>query len=171
MPDLDKKPLTLEQDISSIPLKSDFILSLGDIEDSIPTLYSPIHQDKAVNNMHLRNWLREISFELGMIKGFFESLGENDTLQENLTCGFVAFFLGIKSDFIGFDDWLALDSIPVSLDSREFEIINIVRGCANYELTKANNFFIHEWEADRWFDQWSGIEVDWSDWINGPKIK
>ena len=119
--------------------------------------------------MQLRNWLRDENLRLQDIKAYFSLISKSNTFDESLTAGFLAFFFNLENDYISFVDWSELPKSKLVQSDRKFNLIKIIHSCARYELSKADNFFIHEWEANRWFDTWSGISVDWSDWIEGPK--
>ena len=161
-----------EETITKIELSEDYILTLGDMEDSIDVNYNKTNNARALNNMHLRNWLREEGFKLGHIKGFFDCTNNNNSLHLNLCAGFVAFLFAddIGFEFIGFEEWTKIDAIPVTDDSRMFSLINILQLCSIFNVEKSNNFFIHNWENNEWFPLWSGLDVNWDDWINGPSL-
>lgn len=163
--------IAIQETTNNVKFKEEYILPTGEIETGIREIFNEYHQNKALNNMHLRNWLREEDFSLGQIKGWFEEQDSKNHLHAHLCAGFVAYLFCIENEFLSFDDWNNIDSIKVNKESRIYRLIGILHKCSIYDLEKSENFFIHEWEGYAWFNEWSGIEVDWSDWISGPKEK
>lgn len=156
-------------------LESDIVshveLDFGDIEGKMPLMYSAIHQPRAENSLALRNWLRGENFEIGHLKGFFKLNDKYNIFEQDLTVGFVAYLFNMEQDYISYEQWVDTDVKAIDADGKLCRYINILVGCGKNELSKTNNFFMHEWEANQWFQEWVGYDVDWSDWIGGPKQK
>ena len=146
------------------------ILDFGKIEGQMPKMYSDIHQLRAENSVMLRNWLRNENFEIGHLKGFFKLNDNLGIFEQDLTVGFVAYLFNMENEFLNYEQWVNTDVMMVGADSKLYRYINILVGCGRYELSKADNFFIHEWEGNEWYQEWVGYEVDWKDWIKGPKM-
>jgi|JYMV01.1.fsa_nt_gi hypothetical protein len=163
--------IAIKESIKNIKFKEEYILPIGNIESGIRKIFNDYHQQKALNNMNLRNWLREEDFSLGQIKGWFQLQDSKNELHQDLCVGFVAYLFCIENEFLSFDEWNEIDPIKLDKESRLYRLISMLQKCSIYDLEKSENFFIHEWEENQWFMDWSGINVDWSDWIGGPKIK
>lgn len=146
-------------------------LDFGKLEGKMPKMYSDIHQPRAENSLALRNWLRNENFEIGHLKGFFKLNDKYDIFEQDLTVGFVAYLFNMEENYISYEQWVDTEVKAVEQDGNLYRYINIMVGCGKNELSKTNNFFIHEWEGNQWFQEWVGYDVDWSDWIGGPKQK
>jgi hypothetical protein len=153
------------------PIIEDYILDFGQSEKSIPVQYSPKHQQRAENSMILRNWIREEEISLEDVKGFYLTKNAQNSIEEFLSIGFLAFLFELQDDYITINDYKDLTHTIIDTKSRKFSILEIIHKSARCEYSKIENFFIHEWEGSKWFSEWSAIDVDWSDWISGPKYR